>query len=100
MFRAEGRLPERPPLQSLKTYRDDRRETYKTGGLFNSNGEDWYQSRSTVQQPFLRIDNIMNYSKVLDQVSQEFIERYAHRTFLSCIVIVNSGTGFHSTGFA
>lgn len=75
MFRADGKLPNRPGFETLGAYRAKRVEHFSTGGVLVDNGEFWWQIRSKAQQPFLKTKNFSKYLPVLGKISDEFVDR-------------------------
>lgn len=75
MFRADGRLPNRPGVDILGAYRTKRVENFTLKGILVDNGEDWWKIRSKAQQPFLKNQNVLHYAPVLGRIADEFIER-------------------------
>jgi cytochrome P450 len=76
MFRNEGRFPNRKGFETLKKYRKERAEHYSAAGLFIAQGEDWWKIRSRAQQPMMKPKNIYNYLPAINEIGDEFIDRY------------------------
>jgi hypothetical protein len=74
MYRAAGSMPRRPGFKALNYLRE--KDSYFDGakGLLTSQGEDWKQFRSKVQQPMLRPKSTLGYTAVLEEVAQEFVD--------------------------
>ncbi|XP_035690637.1 probable cytochrome P450 CYP44 [Branchiostoma floridae] len=71
VFRSDGRLPERPPVNSIATYRKMRK---KPPGLGNLMGEDWHRVRSSVNKEMMRPKSVGAYATMQDDVSREMAE--------------------------
>jgi cytochrome P450 family 49 subfamily A len=74
LFRTVGSMPHRPGFKSIKYVRE--KDSFFEGakGLLSSQGEDWKQFRSKVQQPMLRPKSTLGYTAVLEEVAQEFVD--------------------------
>ncbi|CAH1231801.1 CYP27A1 [Branchiostoma lanceolatum] len=68
VFRSDGRLPERPPVNSLATYRQMRKKPH---GLGNLMGEEWYRVRSSVNKGMMRPKSVGVYAPLQDEVSRD-----------------------------
>ncbi|XP_076374008.1 cytochrome P450 302a1, mitochondrial-like isoform X2 [Tachypleus tridentatus] len=75
VFRHEGRYPLRLSHQALLKYRMERPETYKSSGLFPTNGKEWHRLRSTFQKPLLQTDNLKFKIKPLDEVTEDLLKK-------------------------
>lgn len=89
MFRSEGKFPERSPALALKAYREDRADIYIAGSVLNSNGQEWWDSRVKVQQPFLKPKNIANYVDPIGGIADSFTDRYFEIINYSPAAVVN-----------
>jgi cytochrome P450 len=76
MFRNEGRFPIRFGFETLKKYREERTDHFTAAGLLIAQGEDWWKMRSKAQQSMLKPKNIYNYLPAINEIGDEFIERY------------------------
>jgi cytochrome P450 len=76
MFHNEGRFPFRFGFETLKKYRKERAEHYSAAGLLIAQGEDWWKMRSKAQQSMMKPKNIYNYLPAINEIGDEFIDRY------------------------
>jgi len=73
VYRASGSQPIRPGFDALRFTRNQDEMTQTAKGLLTTQGEDWYQFRSKVQQPMMRPKSALRYAKDLDEIADEFI---------------------------
>lgn len=77
VHRTEGKFPRRIPLDSFHYFRTKHRpELYPAGpGLITSQGQEWYDFRSKVQQLLMQPKATKVYIPGIDSVTCEFIEK-------------------------
>ncbi|CRL02886.1 CLUMA_CG015847, isoform A [Clunio marinus] len=78
IFRHEGKFPIRRGLDTLEYYREVyRREWFGKGntGLVPSQGDDWYQFRTRVNQTMMQPKTSKLYIPKIDEVAIEFVDR-------------------------
>ena len=73
VFRNEGRFPMRLGLDALRLHRKKRSRSL---GLFD-HGEVWWKIRSIAQQPLMKPTNIYSYLPAINDIGEEFIDRYS-----------------------
>ena len=73
VYRASGSQPIRPGFDALRFTRNQDEMTQTAKGLLTTQGDDWYQFRSKVQQPMMRPKSALRYAKDLDEIADEFI---------------------------
>lgn len=69
VFRHEGRYPARLSHRALLKYRRERPHMYNSGGLFPSNGEEWFRLRHMFQKPLMQQGAMSAYVDVLQEVT-------------------------------
>lgn len=69
VFRHEGRYPARLSHRALLKYRRERPHMYNSGGLFPSNGEEWFRLRHMFQKPLMQQGAMAAYIDVLQEVT-------------------------------
>ncbi|XP_075552441.1 cytochrome P450 302a1, mitochondrial-like isoform X1 [Dermacentor variabilis] len=69
VFRHEGRYPARLSHRALLKYRRERPHMYSSGGLFPTNGEEWFRLRHMFQKPLMQRDAMSAYIDVLQDVT-------------------------------
>lgn len=69
VFRHEGRYPARLSHRALLKYRRERPHMYSSGGLFPSNGEEWFRLRHMFQKPLMQQSAMSAYIDVLQDVT-------------------------------
>ena len=72
----DGKYPIKPDFDAFIYYRNKiRKELFsETGGLLGSHGEEWYKTRSLVQQDMLRSKSALYYINDIEDISEESIE--------------------------
>lgn len=77
VYRNEGPWPNRSSLHSFKHYRYITRKDFFEGvtGAVVSQGEEWQQFRSKVNQPMMQPRSTKLYVEPIDDVAQDFITR-------------------------
>ncbi|GLH06953.1 Venom serine protease Bi-VSP [Gryllus bimaculatus] len=83
VFRCEGRYPFRRSHLAVDKYRKDRPDLYNSGGLLPTNGDKWYELRSTFQKALSRPQNIRLYVQGSDHILQQFMDVIKSRGNLS-----------------
>lgn len=76
IFRAEGKYPQRPPIDIWVEYR--KRRNYFFLGVFSSNDEEWKRIRQSiapkVMRPKIVEENIENFNAVADDAIARFVK--------------------------
>ena len=77
VFRNEGKFPWRRPLDSFHYFRTQHKpELYPAGaGLVTTQGQEWYDFRSKVQQVLMQPRIAKTYIPGLDVVASDFIDK-------------------------
>lgn len=77
VFRNEGKYPNRRPLDSIRYYREVHRpELYPAGsGLTTTQGHEWYEFRSKVQQVLMQPRATKTYVPAIDEVACDLIDK-------------------------
>ncbi|XP_015600793.1 cytochrome P450 CYP12A2 [Cephus cinctus] len=76
MYRMEGRWPSRIAIESMALYREERPEMFQGNyGLITSQGEEWYNFRSKVNQHMMQPRTIKPHVGQVNEVVQDFIEK-------------------------
>lgn len=77
VHRSEGKYPNRRPLDSFRYYREVHKpELYPAGsGLTTSQGHEWYEFRSKVQQVLMQPRATKTYVPRIDEVACDFIDK-------------------------
>lgn len=75
MYRLETRHPRRESMEALHHYRQLNKHIFQKAGLATSQGEEWYDFRSKVNQPMMQPRTIKPHVSQIDQVSNDFIKR-------------------------
>lgn len=76
IYRTEGPWPQRIALEALHYYRKNRDWIYKgTYGLTTSQGEDWYNFRTKVNQHMMQPRVINPHIEQMTDIATEFIEK-------------------------
>ncbi|GLH07258.1 Putative cytochrome P450 301a1, mitochondrial [Gryllus bimaculatus] len=77
VFRNEGVWPIREGLESMKYYRSVLRKDKYEGahGLVTSQGKEWHDFRSKVNQPMMQPKSANRYSSAVNDVAEDFINR-------------------------
>nr|ARN17940.1 cytochrome P450-17 [Cephus cinctus] len=76
MYRTEGRWPTRIAMETMALYREERPELYKGNyGLASSQGKDWHNFRSKVNQHMMQPRTIKPHVGQINEVAQDFIEK-------------------------
>ena len=72
----DGKYPIKPDFDAFIYYRQNvRKELFpETGGLLGSHGEEWYKTRSLVQQDMLRSKSALYYISDIEDISKEMID--------------------------
>ena len=72
----DGKYPIKPDFDAFIYYRQKvRKELFpETGGLLGSHGEEWYKTRSLVQQDMLRSKSALYYISDIEDISKEMID--------------------------
>lgn len=72
VVRAEGKFPNRKPMEPLSEYRLSR----KMGlGLVTAQGEEWYQQRTVVSKKMLKLNEVANFAGEMAEVADDFVTR-------------------------
>ncbi|XP_078598368.1 putative cytochrome P450 49a1 [Branchiostoma floridae x Branchiostoma japonicum] len=71
VFRNEGKYPGRPPLGSVKIYREVRK---LPTGVANLNGPEWQRVRSSVQKDLMRPKTVGAYASLQDDVTRDLVD--------------------------
>ncbi|KAL3204706.1 hypothetical protein MRX96_011685 [Rhipicephalus microplus] len=89
VFRHEGRYPARLSHRALLKYRRERPHMYNSGGLFPSNGEEWFRLRHMFQKPLMQqgghVCLLEDFLKQLYQWALECTGVLALNTRLGCL---------------
>ncbi|GLV43434.1 Cytochrome P450 301a1 [Carabus blaptoides fortunei] len=77
MFRNDGVWPQRDGMDSIVHYRlKIRNDIFQgQGGVLTSQGEQWFDTRSVVNQPLMKPRSAQQYVGVVDTVTQDLISR-------------------------
>jgi cytochrome P450 len=76
VYRAAGGQPLRPGFDALRhTRNQDELTNQGAKGLLTSNGEEWHEFRSKVQQPMLRPKSTLRYTPDLEAIAEDFIQK-------------------------
>lgn len=75
MYRLETRQPRRESMEALHYYRQANKHIFQKPGLATSQGDEWYDFRSKVNQPMMQPRTIKPHVSQIDQVSNDFIKR-------------------------
>ncbi|GLV43366.1 Cytochrome P450 49a1 [Carabus blaptoides fortunei] len=77
IYRNEGMWPQRYGMDSIVHYRlKVRKDIFQgQGGLLTSQGEQWFETRSVVNQPLMKPRSAQQYVGVVDTVTQDLISR-------------------------
>ncbi|XP_068083403.1 probable cytochrome P450 49a1 [Anabrus simplex] len=77
VFRNEGQWPRRTIFESIGTYRRELRRNFFKGveGTLTTQGKDWQDFRTRVNQPMMQPRNTKLYVGPIDSVAKDFIGR-------------------------
>ncbi|XP_035690058.1 probable cytochrome P450 49a1 [Branchiostoma floridae] len=71
VYRNEGRYPERPQVDSIKTYREMKK---LPAGIVVLNGPEWQRVRSSVQKDLMRPKTVGAYASLQDDVTRDLVD--------------------------
>ncbi|KFM67014.1 putative cytochrome P450 49a1, partial [Stegodyphus mimosarum] len=75
VFRNEGPYPNRMEFSSMKTYRDSRKQWYKTNGIMILQGKERHDLRSKTQKHLLKPKAIQAYLGAMQDVARDFVQK-------------------------
>lgn len=78
ILRNEGPFPSRGETESLKTYRNSRKQWYSTTGLLLLQGKEWWELRSKTQKHLLKPKAVQAYLNPMQDVARDFIKKMLH----------------------
>jgi cytochrome P450 len=73
--RNEGPYPNRGEFESIKAYRESRKQWYKSTGLIILQGKEWHDLRKRVQKHLMKPKAIMEYLVPMQEVAADFVKR-------------------------
>lgn len=75
IFRNEGQYPNRGELESMKAYRNSRKQWYTSTGVMVLQGKEWWNLRSKVQKHLLKPKAVREYLNPLQDVAKDFVKK-------------------------
>ncbi|CAG9800111.1 unnamed protein product [Chironomus riparius] len=81
-----GNFPCRRSHLALQKYRQDRPETYRSGGILPTNGQEWWKLRSEFQKGLSSPQNVRNLLPQTDDMVREFISVLPSRFDNDCTI--------------
>ncbi|RUS78676.1 hypothetical protein EGW08_013564 [Elysia chlorotica] len=72
LIRAEGKFPNRKPMDPISHYRLERGMGL---GLVTAQGEEWYKQRSVVSKKMLKLSEVASFAGEMGQVADDFVSR-------------------------
>lgn len=75
LFKHEGEYPTRGEFESLKAYRESRKQWYTSTGILILQGKEWHDLRSKTQKHLLKPKAIRAYLDPMQDVTRDFINK-------------------------